>query len=130
MDNKDVATCIYQMRYSFPHASCFLFLYLFDDYCVSQSAYNSVILQEIYMFLMAFFDRANNCYLDMETLEPEYFVISAILSYEFLAFMKEFFILDECFNPYYERLEAFIPELEGRKVREEYNSKMSKFILK
>lgn len=63
-------------------------------------------------------------------LEPECFVVTAILSYEYLAFMKEFFILDELFNPFYQRFIAQITEIESRKVREEYQDKINRFILK
>lgn len=111
MSSKDIATCIYQSRMQFPYASCFLMLYLLDDYCVSQTIYNSVILQEIYMFLSAHYDKVDNCYKDMDILEPEMFVVTAIMSYEFLAFMKEFFVLDESFNPYFDRLGASVPDL-------------------
>ena len=76
------------MRHCFPYASCFLMLFLLDEYITTQSAYNSAILQEIYMLLTAYYDKAENCYLHLETLEPECFVISVLLSYEYLAFMK------------------------------------------
>ena len=58
------------------------------------------------------------------------FAVSAILSYEYLAFFKEFFVLDECFNPYFERLEAEVKKLEKSKIREEYRQKISNFLLK
>lgn len=45
MSNKDIAASIYQMKQCFPYASCFLMLFLLDDYIVSQVVYNSVILQ-------------------------------------------------------------------------------------
>jgi hypothetical protein len=44
--------------------------------------------------------------------------------------MKEFFLLDELFTPYYEPFIAQIPEIESRKIREEYREKIDKFILK
>ena len=34
------------------------------------------------------------------------YVVTAILSYEYLAFFKEFFTLHESYNPYYEKLES------------------------
>lgn len=45
MTNKDISSCIYQMKQCFPYNSCFLMLFLLDEYCISQSAYNTVILQ-------------------------------------------------------------------------------------
>lgn len=88
MTNQVIASCIYQMKENFPYASCFLMLFLLDDYCVSQSNYNGLILHEIYLFLTAFYNHQPTCYLNLETLEPECFVVTAVLSYEYLAFMK------------------------------------------
>jgi len=45
MSNKEISASIYQLKQCFPYASCFLMLFLFDDYIISQVAYNSVVLQ-------------------------------------------------------------------------------------
>ena len=61
---------------------------LLDEFCIAHAGYSAGILQEILLFLSAFYDRADNCYLNIETLEPEMFTVSAILSFEYLAFFK------------------------------------------
>lgn len=70
LSHKDIAESLYQMKQCFPYNSCFLMLFLLDEYIVAQAAYNSVILQEIYLFLTAYYDKADTCYLNMDTLEP------------------------------------------------------------
>lgn len=45
MSNKDIAESIYQLKQCFPYNSCFLMLFLLDEYAVAQAAYNAVILQ-------------------------------------------------------------------------------------
>ena len=35
MSNKEISASIYQLKQSFPYASCFLMLFLFDEYIIS-----------------------------------------------------------------------------------------------
>lgn len=45
MQQKDISAAIFEMRQYFPYNSCFLMLYLLDDYAISNADYVSVILQ-------------------------------------------------------------------------------------
>ena len=130
MQHKDISNSIFEMRQYFPQASCFLMLLLLDEFCVAHAGYSDSILHEIFMFATAVFDRGENSYLNIELLDSEMFVVCAILSYEYLAFFKEFFTLHESYNPYFEKLEEQLKELQTRKVREEYAKKISNFLLK
>lgn len=65
---KDVSENIYSLKQYYPDSSAFLMLFLLDDYIISQTNYNTVVLEEILLFLSAFFDKTQNCYLNLETL--------------------------------------------------------------
>ena len=69
MQYKDISNSIFEMRQYFPQPSCLLMMMLLDDLCVSHAGFSETILQEIYMFLIAVYDKANNSYLNIETLE-------------------------------------------------------------
>jgi hypothetical protein len=76
-------------------------LLLFDEYCVGQMTYSSHILGQLYLFLQAHFDLAENYYHKMRFTSPEVFSVCMQLAKEYLCFFKEFFTLDQVFEKYY-----------------------------
>lgn len=46
------------------------------------------------MFLCAIYDRMDNCYLNIEVHEHEIYALCMKLGYEYLAFFRDFMILD------------------------------------
>jgi hypothetical protein len=104
LTQKDIANSLYEMKYHFPTAPCMLMLMLLDEYCVGQVAFSTLILEEIYKLLAAYFKKEENGYLNMEFTEPEIFTVSMVLAYEYLAFFREFFTLDQSFDEFFEPL--------------------------
>jgi hypothetical protein len=58
------------MKLFFPEAPCMLMLLLFDEYCVGQLNYSSLIMQEVYKLMLSYFDKQDNGYLNLEYTEP------------------------------------------------------------
>jgi hypothetical protein len=84
----DISNSIFEMKQYFPEAASLLMLMLLDEFCISHTAYSTAILQEIYYFLSALYDRTENYYLNLEVLDPEIFTVCMLLGYEYLAFFK------------------------------------------
>lgn len=56
--------------------------------------------------------------------------VTMILSYEYLAFYKDFFVLDYHFEPFFQTLAAKQQEFSECKMREDYSKKINSFLLK
>ena len=54
------------MKFCFPYAPCMLMLLLLDEYCVGQVPFSTIILQEIYRLLEAYYEKNDNGYLNLE----------------------------------------------------------------
>jgi hypothetical protein len=56
-------------------------LLLLDEYCVGQVPFSTIILQEIFRLLEAYYEKKDNGYLNLEFTEPEIFTVSMVLGY-------------------------------------------------
>jgi hypothetical protein len=107
------------MKLYFPEAASVLMLMLFDEYSVGQLSYSQLLLSEILRLLQAYFDRADNGYLNLEYTEHETFSVIVLLSFEYLSFFKEFFTLDDLLIPYMSKLATLAEKLQSEaKIRE------------
>ena len=127
---EEMFSTIYYLRECFPDSSVILYLCLCDSYTVTHFETMPFIMGEIHLFLSAFYEKADNCYTNINLHNKEAFVVAMLLTYEYLRFLRQFFTVNEVTQVYITRLEQEQQALICQGMSEENQKLVSEFVLR